>query len=257
MKTVIVGLLTIFALMADQAFTADQMVPADQQDRQDDQAVFMRFDRGRLTVRLREVPIKTVLEVIGRRTGIEIIPLGSLTQTISIEFEDLPLEEAVRRILKDCGWGLVTAGKDSSPLEKVFVVEGVGSKSSHQHQGTPPPLIVQETRQPPVDQPSHPVAALLNKKEIQNYFDVLFNDPGSLAEMAALRGAMNALNAEEIEPIIQMLDDENFQPAEWETALSGVNDKSRDRIVKNLRNLDIRAEAIGRLKEIHQLKMAQ
>jgi hypothetical protein len=256
MKTVIIGLLTIFLLLADHAFAADQPAPT-MQGNIEGQAIFIHFDRGRLTVVLREAPIKNVLEEIGRRTGIEIVFLDSIRQNISMEFEDLPLEEGVQRLLKDYGLGLVTAGEDSNPLEKVFVVEGFGSKRPGRRHVSPPSPRDQKAKQPPADQPAHPVAALVKKKEIQNYFDVLFNDPGSLAEMVAFAKAAKALSAEEIEPIIQMLDDQNFQPSEWEAALSGVNEKSRRRIVMNLRNLDIKAEVIGRLKQIHQFKMAQ
>jgi hypothetical protein len=122
MRTVITGLLIIFVLMADQAFTAEQTVPTAQRARGGNQAMLIHFDRGRLTVKLREAPIKTVLEEIGRRAGIEIAFPGSLTENISMEFDNLPLEEGLRRLLKGKNSAFTYLAGDAQQPAKLALV---------------------------------------------------------------------------------------------------------------------------------------
>lgn len=121
-RRVIIGPLIVFVLMADQAFTADQTVPTAQRDRGDNQAMLIRFDRDRLAVKLREAPIKTVLEEIGRRAGIKIALPGSLTENISIEFDYLPLEQGLRRLLKGRNSAFTYLAGDAQQPAKLAMV---------------------------------------------------------------------------------------------------------------------------------------
>jgi hypothetical protein len=79
-------------LTAGRALAADQAPSISRGDRGNDQVMHIQMNRDRLTVQLKEAPLKAVLEEIGRRAGIQITIEGALTKNISMEFKDLPLE---------------------------------------------------------------------------------------------------------------------------------------------------------------------
>jgi len=263
MKAVIVGLLTIFLLLADQAGAADRMVPPDQRDGEGQQVMFIHFDRGRLTVKLWQAPIKMVLEEIGRRTGIEIVILGSLSQNISVEFEDLPLEEGVQRLLKNYGLGLVTAGADISPLEKVFVVEGVGSVRPGRRHVSPPPRRNQKARQKRsrAEQSAQAFASMLDKEQIKRYLEAFLKNPYMMPDIKLFSDAVKAVSAEELEPIIQMLEDENVRLPEYKAAMKPLKDAmgplTRGSVIGHLQNPGVRTQVLDNLKAIHDSKIGQ
>jgi hypothetical protein len=263
MKTVIVGLLTILLLLADQTFAADQPAPTMQGDREGNQAIFIQVDRDRLTVRLWEAPIRAVLEEIGRRTGIEIVFLDSITQNISLEFEDLSLEEGMRRLLKNYGLGLVTAGEDSRPLKKVFVVKGGGSVRPGRRHVSPPPRRNQIARQQRsrAEQSARAFSSMMGKEQIKRYLEAFLQNPASMPDLKIFMAAVKAVGAEELEPIIHMLEDENTHPSEWKVALTPLKDVmgpvARGSVIGFMQNQDIRTHVLHELKQIHDFKSGQ
>ena len=60
------------------------------------------LEDGRLSVRARNAPLGRLLEEISRRGKVAIIQVGGVTgQRISVAFSDLPLDQGLRRILKE------------------------------------------------------------------------------------------------------------------------------------------------------------
>src|SRR6266567_7679117 len=55
---------------------------------------------GRVTALIVESPLVTLLQAIARQGGIDIVLHASLEGTVSVTFRDVPLEEALRRILR-------------------------------------------------------------------------------------------------------------------------------------------------------------
>ncbi len=63
-------------------------------------AVTLAFKEGRVSGRIRGVPLREVLSELSRQTGIPAyLSGGGMDEKIRVQFEDLPLEEALRRIL--------------------------------------------------------------------------------------------------------------------------------------------------------------
>jgi hypothetical protein len=263
MRTVISAFLVIFLLLAYEANAADRMVPTDQMGLEDQQVMFIQIDQGRLTVKLWDAPIKMVLEEIERRTGIKIVILAALTQNISVEFEDLPLEEGVQRLLKNYGLGLVTAGGDKHPLEKVFVVEGVGSVRPGRRQVSPPPRKNQVARQKRfrAEQSAQAFASMLAKEQIKRYLEAFLKNPYMMPDIKLFSEAVKAVSAEELEPIIQMLEDENVRLSEYKSAMKPLKDTmgplTRGSVIGHLQNPSVRTQVLDNLKAIHESKIGQ
>jgi hypothetical protein len=263
MRTVISAFLVIFLLLANEASAADRMAPTDQMELEDQRVLFIQIDQGRLSVRLNAAPIRLVLEEIGRSTGIEIVPLTSLDQIISDEFEDLPLEEGVQRLLKNYGLGLVTAVRDNHPLEKVFVVEGVSSVRPGRRQVNPPPRRDQKPKQQQsrADQRVQAFASMMGKEQIKRYLEAFVKNPYKMPDIELFADAVEAVSAEELEPIIKMLEDEKTPLSEWKATLSPLDDVmgplARGSVIGHMQNSGVRKNVLSELKVIHQYKVGQ
>ncbi len=63
-------------------------------------AHYIQFANDLLSVKLQDVSLREVLQEIARQGGLTLVPSGSLEYRITAEFHQLPLEEALRRILR-------------------------------------------------------------------------------------------------------------------------------------------------------------
>ena len=60
----------------------------------------VRFEKGRVTASVRNSPIRTFLEELAVRAHIAIVPAEEIgDDTVSVELNDVPLEEALRTVL--------------------------------------------------------------------------------------------------------------------------------------------------------------
>jgi len=62
-------------------------------------AFVVKVDGERLTVRLQGIPLHVALKAIERESGVALALLGPLREEITIAFDDLPLEQGLRRLL--------------------------------------------------------------------------------------------------------------------------------------------------------------
>jgi HEAT repeat protein len=62
-------------------------------------AFVVKVDGERLTVRLQGIPLHAALKAIERESGVALALLTPLTEEITIAFENLPLEQGLRRLL--------------------------------------------------------------------------------------------------------------------------------------------------------------
>lgn len=261
MKTIIAGFIYIFLLIAGEAVSADQINPVAQMNRDEEQAIFIRYDDGRLQVRLWDAPLNRVLNEIEHRTGIEVVILCQTGQKISMEFENLSMVDGLRRILKGYGWSFVTAGEDNNALQKIFVV----SRSNKTHPGRPfiaPQLQKEKTvqRLSAVER-AQAVADVMAKEQIKRYMEELLKNPTTVPDLDAFTEVINAVSAEELEPVIQMLEDEKVDPSEWKAALTPLADSmgpiAQGAAIGYLQNQDIRDSVAHQLKAIHDFKSGQ
>jgi len=77
-----------------------------------DQKLYVAYDRGLLSVSLENAELEEVLEVIGEKTGISIRSPEDLNKSITINFDRLPLEEGLYRILRDINHVLIFSPSD-------------------------------------------------------------------------------------------------------------------------------------------------
>ena len=93
--------------------TAPQTQPAKEE-------AVIRFEDGGLTVHVKGIALEKLLGEISRVSGLALVCYGSLEDHVSVTFERLPLEEALRRILS----------------RKDYVLEYVSRSSKHNQPGT-------------------------------------------------------------------------------------------------------------------------
>ena len=209
-----VWFLTFFLVMVGQALAVEEPAPPTKGVRVGSQVMLIYVDDDRLTVKLQEVPLETVLKEIGRRAGIEMAILGVLTKNISMEFRDLPLEEGLRKLLSGYGWMLLHTGGASQggALEKVVVVPVGEGARSRRREGAPGPKGEGTL--------ASAVAAVVDREEVKALLDGYLHGSNARARRDAFRGLLDAVQVEELGLLIEMLQDENVQPAEWEAALA-------------------------------------
>jgi len=90
----------------------------------------VQFADERLTVRVQAIPLRRVLEAIGRHSGVEMACAGLLEETITASFNALPLDEGVKRLLRGRSYALLYAATRAAHpppvvLRKVSVFGGV------------------------------------------------------------------------------------------------------------------------------------
>ena len=127
----------------------------------------IRVEDGRLTVKLKDIPLEKVLMGIADQTGIQIICYGPLEGLVSADFADLPVDEGLRRLIRDLDHIFIYGGgekRNSEPeIKKVLVYS---KKDKKPNEGLRTSLIGPQkrpTQGPPVASPEFLVKALEDK----------------------------------------------------------------------------------------------
>jgi hypothetical protein len=90
----------------------------------------VNFRDQRLTVRANAISLRTVLEAVGRLTGVEMALGASAEETIIASFDALPLDDAVRRLLRQKSYVLMyTATRSGQPRAVLTKVRILGEGS--------------------------------------------------------------------------------------------------------------------------------
>ena len=156
--------------------------------------VELRGDR--LTVRVKEIPLRMVLEAIGRHSGVEVAFAGPLEEKITASFDELPLDEGVKRFLGGRSYVFLyaAAGAGQPPsvvLSKVSVL-GEGRPAGHgPEQGPPKPGRPGASAQPDPAKPAEamePLAAGDEAGMMRNLLEVVHQEGDGPARAAALSG---------------------------------------------------------------------
>ncbi len=94
----LVGLLLSLTVDPDCALAVDEPKNKD--------PFVVKVDRDRLTVRFQGVPLEAALKAIARKSGMMLILEAPLEDVVTITFDNVPLDEGLRRLLGNRSYGL-------------------------------------------------------------------------------------------------------------------------------------------------------
>jgi hypothetical protein len=209
------------------------------------------FDGGRLTVKLQAVPLETTLKEIERRAAIEISVLGALakdisSRNISMEFQDLPLVEGLERLLSGYGYMLAYSGaQGGGSLRKVIVVQSDTGVAPGRREDALRPAKKTLVRA---------VAARLDRSEVKGPLDTYLHESDARVRRDAFQDLIGAVEVEDFELLIGLLQDENVKPAEWKVALAPFSDvitwRERRYILASLEDKAAREGLVNMLESV-------
>jgi hypothetical protein len=191
----------------------------------------IRFSNNLLTVKLKDAPLEKVLTEIAGQAGIQIIFYGLLEGLVSADFTDLPLDEGLRRLIRDFDHIFIYGGdkkRDSEPeVKKVLVYSKKGTKPNEasrtsligpqKRPAQGPPAVSQEflvkaledkdseVRQEAVDR----LAESKDEKAIIHLTKVLLNDKDADVRESAAEALGDIGDERAVAPLVQALKDKD------------------------------------------------
>lgn len=170
---------------------------------------FISVQHGLLSVKVHQLPLQALLKEISRLSGVEIVIYGSITETVSMQFENLPLDEGLKRLVGSSGVMLVyeeSSSQKRSPaktaLKKAIVLsKGEGISPGTTGQGDAPSDRDRAARLAR----AKALTSLATKSEIQSNLDVYLHtqDPGT--KQKALDTFLGAFDDEDLKTVINFL----------------------------------------------------
>jgi hypothetical protein len=215
----IVWFLLVALAMIGQALGAERSARTTPEGPVGSETMLIHVADDLLTVKLQGVPLETVLREIERRTTIGIFRAGPLTQHITIEFQALPLEEGLRRLLRGHGWMMLHTSsgmQQGSTVTQVMVLSADAREHPGSFAGTPA-----TTREHTAVLALHALAA---REEVKSQLEVYIHGPDAKARKEAFQDLIAAVDVEEFQLVIAMLQDRTIQPGTWETALAPLSE---------------------------------
>jgi len=233
------------------------------------ESMVVRVVGDRLAVTLKEAPLRAVLEEIGRQGGIDVIIQGPLTKTVSLEFQPLPLDEGLRRLLRGCGW--MTVGQRNGKVEQLVVAETPEGLSRAGLSGTGtlrqpgPSSTAGAGREVKAQRPLEPVptvAELMQRDALRNFVGALIAPRWDATVLVdAFGDVVDSLSAEEAGALVSMLRDKTTPPSKWDEALAALGDtvtaQERATIVRLLQDRDLREHVLKSFEQVQIFKLAQ
>ncbi len=107
----LVCLTVIFTFLANIARAEDVMKTTKAQTKQSQSALSIQFANDLLTVDAKDVPLRELLQEIAGQSGLSVEGSGSLEDRVTIQFDQLALDEGIRMILRRHSFALVYAQK--------------------------------------------------------------------------------------------------------------------------------------------------
>lgn len=90
---------------------------------------FIHVEAGRVSVKIEDTSLSEILKEIGTQSGVTLVLHGSRPEKVSARFQSVPLDEALRRLIKDNFLFLYSSGTDRPEVE-VWIVNSGTSLSS-------------------------------------------------------------------------------------------------------------------------------
>jgi hypothetical protein len=97
------------------------------------------FDRGLLSVSLKNADLEEALKEISRQAEVKIEVTPPLKERITVEFVDLPLKQGLRRLLKNQNYFMYLEKKDITDKETQYILSRIvllGKSNSSQRENT-------------------------------------------------------------------------------------------------------------------------
>ena len=102
---------------------------------------------------------------------------------------------------------------------------------------------------------------MMGKEQIKRYLEAFLKNPYMMPDIKLFADAIRAVSAEELKPIIQMLEDENVPLSEYKSAMKPLKDVmgplARGSVIGHMQNSGVRKNVLDELKAIHKHKMGQ
>ena len=191
---VVVSVVTVLA--ARYAGSDDQPAPR-----------LVQYQDDGLTVHVTDVPLPEVLEELSRQSGAEIRGELREARTVSVDFEKVPLAQALARLLPEQNFALVY-GKNGR-LERIRLIGGTGEPTSFTVAVAPVKTPVQETSDPLaklaelIDRhPPVPVDGVLadavgsGRATLRQLIDLTLHDDDESVRAEAMRTGLATLDGE-------------------------------------------------------------
>jgi hypothetical protein len=182
-----------------------------------------------LTVKVQQLPLEQVLKEVAQQSGISLRIQGSLAEPVSVVFENLPLDDGVKRLLKDRNFVLIysrgPAGAAPQQLTEVLVFSTTPA--------TPASTVA---RRPEPESARGPARAGATGGQQQGGWSALISqglqdgDPAVRKEVIERLGALGDKRA--VEPLIRALGDEDVEVRT--SATSALEDIRDERAIEPL-----------------------
>ncbi|MCF6153711.1 MAG: HEAT repeat domain-containing protein [Candidatus Brocadia sp.] len=128
----------------------------------------IKFSNGQLSVKIKNSPLEKVLKEIMSQSGARIWLNDSIDGTVTVEFQNIPIGEGVRRILKDKNYAFAYALHEVKE-GKLSIISASKSKEIFTKVNDEPPRKV-------ISRPGMPVARKEKPKKEQTSFESLVED---------------------------------------------------------------------------------
>lgn len=161
-----VGLLTVIVCLPVSAAIRNRVLWADPPP--GEEGLDIKFNNGKLSAKLKNSPLEKVLKEVMSLSGAKIWLNDSIDGTVTIEFQNIPIGEGVRRMLKDKNYAFVYSRRDVKE-GKLSIVSASKSKEIFTKVKEDPPRKLPQKTGVPVAKKDRP------KKE-QQPFESLVKD---------------------------------------------------------------------------------
>ena len=128
----------------------------------------IKFNKGQLSVKLKNSPLEKVLKEIMEQSGARIWLNDAIDTTVTMEFQNVPVREGVRRILKDKNYAFLYAPNEIKE-GKLSIISASKSKETFTK-------IKEEPHKKPPQKPVPPIAKKGKAKKEKPSFEVLVKD---------------------------------------------------------------------------------
>lgn len=242
----------------------------------------LKTEKDRIMLRATDIPLREILTEVVNQTGIRIIVHGELDGLLSVDFSDLPLEEGLKRLVKEFNYVFIyEPGKGKSGAPSVTEVIIYSKKGEFPKRSLEPRVITRQGRSLQEEEESPEVKeatfeslvkALEDKdpevreeavdnlgesedeRAVTHLTEVLLKDRDADVREVAAEALGEIGDARAISALIQVLQDRD--PGVRESAVDALAEIGGDRAIESLMGAlqdedeDVREAAVDALEEI-------
>jgi hypothetical protein len=186
-----------------------------------------------LSLKVRDLPLRVVLQEISRLSGVEIVIDPAITETVSLQIEQIPLDEGLKRLISRsgvAGFLFVYERVSSAPhapawttLKKAVVL--ARARETETTAGAPGvdegPAVQQRFDETPR---LKALAALGTKQDIVASLDELLHQQDPVKKYTALQELTALLTSDDLRTLIELLEKADFQAEDWKATFRSLQD---------------------------------